>query len=92
MPVITALFVKTLQLIDYVLSYLVGTSVVTVGGGASCGFTYTIYNAELTPCGFNAVQDVFTLWEGLTDLTHPLQLLMSPVYSLMTYVGSFYPV
>jgi hypothetical protein len=84
LPVISALTVKTLQLMNYVLSYAISVSIVTVSGDASCGFTYTIYNAEPTTCGMNAMQNVFTLWELLRDLSNPLQ-------GLMTYVFSYAP-
>jgi len=81
MPLITALAIKTLQLMNYVLDYAISVSVLTVSGDASCGFTYTIYNAEPTSCGMNAMQNVFTLWEQLGDLSNPILGLMRYVFS-----------
>lgn|GEM_PF-5814106 len=84
MSVITSVIVKTLRLMDEVLSWYASVSAVGEIGNASCGYTYTIYNVQLTGCYMNLTQEIWTFWDRLW-------LLTNPVVGLMAWVVSFAP-
>lgn len=72
MSLLTGVIVKGLALLNDVLDYFVTVSVLTVSGDASCGFAYTIYNAEMTTCGSAFIDNLMGLGYGLVELAPKL--------------------
>jgi uncharacterized membrane protein YpjA len=72
MSLLTGVIVKGLAFLNDILDYFVTVAPLTVLGDASCGFEYTVYNAEMTTCGGAFVDNLMGLAYGLVELAPQL--------------------
>ena len=73
MSLLTSIIAKALALADYALEYFVTvTDTGMTVGNATCGVEFTVWNAQMTPCGESFIDNLLALGYSLVLLAPDL--------------------